>query len=89
MRITESQLRKIVREEATHLHEGRPNFDTKKVLTLKKMVVDLLHLYKGETISDAAMDGIRDLVEKETGNKDIPLDYYEASDDRFLKLVLR
>jgi hypothetical protein len=59
-----------------------------KILILKRMVADLLHLYGGAPSADGAMDGIRDLVEKETGNRDIPLEYYEASDDWFLRRVV-
>lgn len=86
MRITESQLRKIVREETKKINEGpddgktvwgtprnnprRASFDMKKVLVLKRMVADLLHIYGYD--ATAAMDEIRILVEKEVNNNDIP-----------------
>jgi len=62
--------------------------DQDKILILKRMVADLLHLYGGAPAADTAMDGIRDLVEKETGNRDIPLEYYEATDAWFLRRVV-
>lgn len=65
------------------------SLDQKKILILKRMVADLLHLYGGATAADTAMDGIRDLVEKETGNRDIPLEYYETGDTWFLENVPR
>ena len=89
MRITESQLRKIVRQEAKKLQEGPANVDTQRVLILKRMVTGLLNLYLGSPESMEAMDGIRNLIEKEVGNRDIPLEYYEYKDDLFLKKIIQ
>lgn len=102
MRITESQLRRIVREETQRLNEGPDDGktvwgvvgdknhtpDMKKALILKRMVGDLLHLYSNdERIAMTAMDAIRDLVEREVGNNDIPLEFYEYNDAAFVKAV--
>jgi len=58
----------------------------KKLLILKRMVQDLLHLHDLDNPSkmDQAMDGIRDLVERATGCSDIPLEWYEWSDEGFI-----
>lgn len=59
----------------------------KKVLIVKRMVQDLLHLYGNGHEALEAMDRLRDLVERAVGNPDIPLEIYEFSDDGFLRWV--
>lgn len=61
----------------------------KKILILKRMVADLLHIYKDSIEPMEAMDRIRDLVERAVGNPDIPLEFYEMSDMTFLERVQR
>jgi hypothetical protein len=60
----------------------------KKLLILKQMVQDLLHLHDLDSPSQMdqamAMDGIRNLVERATGCSDIPLEWYERSDEGFI-----
>lgn len=59
----------------------------KEILIIKRMVADLLHIYKGSPEPWEAMDRLRDLVERAFGNSDIPLEIYELSDDAFLRWV--
>jgi hypothetical protein len=57
----------------------------KDVLIIKRMVQDLLHIYKDSREPDEALDRLRDLVERAVGNPDIPLEVYEWSDTHFLR----
>lgn len=59
----------------------------KKILIIKRMVQDLLYLYKDSHEPDEALDRLRDLVERAAGNPDIPLEIYECSDAHFLRWV--
>jgi hypothetical protein len=59
----------------------------KKILIVKRMVQDLLHLYGNGPEALEAMDRLRDLIERGVGNPDIPLEWYEFSDDAFLRWV--
>lgn len=59
--------------------------DQKEILVIKRMVADLLHIYKDSHEPDEALDRLRDLVERAVGNPDIPLEIYECSDAHFLR----
>jgi hypothetical protein len=61
------------------------HIDVLKILSIKNAVFDLICYFPDQ---DGAIEHLRNLMEKETGVSDIPLEWYEKSDEQFLDLLL-